>query len=154
MDKTDLDILRILKKNSRENLATIADRLNISKATASRRIAKLESSGAISSYSLNINYSDLGIIKSLISIQIEGTAIDEVIEPIKSFPEIATISKVFGDYSLICEAYTKSVDELYQLVQERVVKLPKIRNVDVSIIIATESSNFDPGLDILIRNAP
>ncbi len=154
MDVTDIEILKILKRNSRENLANIADRLGISKATASRRIAKLESSGIISSYSLNVNYSDLGIIRSLISIQIEGTSINEVVEPIKSFPEIAAVSKVFGDYSLICEAYTKSVDELYQLIQERVVKLPNIKNVDVSIIIATDTSNFTPDLDILLRNTP
>jgi transcriptional regulator, asnC family len=154
MDKIDVEILKILKKNSRENLATIADRLGISKATASRRIAKLESSGAISSYSLNINYSDLGIIRSLISIQIEGTFVNEVIDPIRSFPEIAAVSKVFGDYSLICEAYTRSVDELYQLIQERIVKLPNIRNVDVSIIISTEASHFTPDLDILVKNSP
>ena len=151
MDKTDVDILRVLKKNSRENLAIIAADLGISKATASRRIAKLEKSGIISSYSLCINYNDLGIIRSLISIQVNGTSLSEVIDPIKSYPEIASVSRVFGDYSLICEAYTKSVDELYQLIQERLVKLPNIRNVDVSIIITTDSSDSAPDLEILMK---
>ena len=90
----------------------------------------------------------------MISIQIEGTFVNEVIDPIRSFPEIAAVSKVFGDYSLICEAYTRSVDELYQLIQERIVKLPNIRNVDVSIIISTEASHFTPDLDILVKNSP
>jgi len=72
-------------------------------------------------------------------------------EELKKFDEIQNIFKVFGDHSLICEVYTKSVDSLYDLIQSRILKVASIQNVEVDILIEKISLNPDAELDMLSK---
>src|SRR5512137_2405830 len=115
MDVTDLKILKILREDSRESLANIADKLNISKATVSRRISRMESEGYISGYTIQTNSSRLGLMRAMIGLEVIGPSVNSTIEELRKFKEIEYIHKVFGDHSLLCEVYTRSVDSLYDL---------------------------------------
>ncbi len=55
MDLIDLEILRMLRRNARENLGTIGDQLGVSKATVSRRISRLEEEGYVNAYTMQVN---------------------------------------------------------------------------------------------------
>ena len=72
LDKKDVEILKMLKVDSRTPMGVIGDKLDISKATVSRRVASMEETGTITKYSLDIDYSALGIMKSLVMMQIVG----------------------------------------------------------------------------------
>ncbi|MEM2943835.1 MAG: Lrp/AsnC family transcriptional regulator [Methanomassiliicoccales archaeon] len=143
MDKLDVEILRILRANSRESLGNIAERLGVSKATVSRRISRMEREGYISGYTTIMNLSRMGVMRALIFLEVVGSAINSVIEELKKFDEIEYIHKVFGDHSLICEVYTRSVDNLYQLIQGKILTIPQIHNVEVDILIERISLNPD-----------
>jgi DNA-binding Lrp family transcriptional regulator len=149
MDETDLNIMKILKTDSRIGLGVIAERLGISKATVSRRISKMEEGDLISGYTLVTNSTKLGLMRAIIGVDVSGPSLTEVIEELKKFDEIQNIYKVFGDHSLICEVYTKSVDSLYDLIQSRILKVPSIQNVEVDILIEKISPNPDAELDML-----
>lgn len=150
MDEMDLKILKLLRENSRQNLGTIAEVINTSKATVSRRIAKLEREGYISAYTLTTNSTKLGLMRAMIGIEVSGTSIDAAIQELRSFDGIQYIYKVFGDHSLICEIYTKSVDSLYEIIQSKILKIPGIQNVEVDILIERISLNPDAELDMLL----
>ena len=75
MDETDLKILRILRENSRESLGVIAEKVGTSKATVSRRITRLEQDGFISSYTLTMNSSKLGLMRAMIGIEFNGPSV-------------------------------------------------------------------------------
>ncbi|QLH74179.1 MAG: Lrp/AsnC family transcriptional regulator [Methanomassiliicoccales archaeon] len=153
MDELDLKILRMLRENSRQSLGVIAEKTGTSKATVSRRISRLEKEGYISSYTLTTNLSKLGLMRALIGIGVSGNLIDHAIEELRKFEEIQTIYKVFGDHSLICEVYTKSVDLLYELIQSKILKISGIQNVEVDILIERLVLNPDAELDMLASNA-
>lgn len=148
MDLTDISILKRLKANSRDSLGNIAEELNISKATVSRRLSRIEAEGFISGYSLNTNPAKLGLMKGLVSLQVTGTAVNSVIDELKKYPEIESVMKVFGDHSLLCSIYTTSVDSLYDLIQARILKIPGINNVEVDIMIDNVSINPNAELDM------
>jgi len=143
MDEVDLKILRILRENSRDSLGKISEELGISKATVSRRLARMEQEGYIAGYSIITNPSRLGLMKGMISLQVVGTAVNGVIEQLKENKEIESVMRVFGDHGLICEVYTKSVDSLYALIQDRILKIPNVHNVEVDIVIDRMSMNPD-----------
>ena len=149
MDLTDIAILECLKANSRDSLGNIAEELNISKATVSRRLTRMEAEGYISGYSLSVNPSKLGLMKALVAIQVTGTAVNSVIEELKKNPEIESVMRVFGDHSLLCTIYTTSVDSLYELIQTRILKIPSINNVEVDIVIDSLNVNPHAELDLI-----
>ena len=56
---------------------------------------------------------------------------------------------MFGDHSLICRAYASSVDALYNLIQERILKIPNVHNVEVDIMIDRSPMNPYAPMDIM-----
>lgn len=148
MDITDLRILKCLKDNSRESLGKIAEDLEISKATVSRRVTRMEEEGYIAGYCLSTNPSRFGLMKAMVSLQVTGTAVNSVIDELRKYPEIESVMRVFGDHSLLCHIYTTSVDSLYELIQSRLLKIPNIHNVEVDIIIDRMDINPNAELDM------
>ena len=134
IDDKDVEILEMLRKDSRTSMGSIGIDLGISKATVSRRIAKLEDEKIIINHSLEIDPSKLDILKSLLYLQVDKQ-VSGVIDILRKFESVRHIYKSFGDHNLIVELYTKSVDELYELIQEQVLPIPSIQNVQVDVIV-------------------
>lgn len=149
MDITDLKILRMLRDDSRESMGSMATKLGISKATVSRRISKMESDDLISGYTVVTNTSRLGLMRAIIGLEVVGPSINAVIDELRKLEEIEFIHKVFGDHSLLCEVYTKSVDSLYDLIQNRILKVSNIQNVEVDILIEKIAMNPNAELDLI-----
>ena len=62
MDETDLNILKMLRDNSRESLGKISEVLGISKATVSRRLSRIEQEGFITGYTIIPNPNRMGLM--------------------------------------------------------------------------------------------
>jgi len=153
MDLIDLQILRMLRKNARENLGTIGDELGVSKATVSRRISRLEQDGYVNAYTMQVNTGKMGLMRGLIGLQVVGTPLSVVIDELKKFPGIQYVYKVFGDHSLICEVYATSVDSLYDLIQDKIVNIPNVQRVEVDILIERMPINEDAMFDLALPMA-
>lgn len=150
MDATDLEILRMLRKNARENLNVIAEQLQVSKATVSRRISRLEKEGYINAYTMQLNTTKVGLMRALIGLQVVGAPLSAVIEELKKYPGIQHVFKVFGDHSLVCEVYSTSVDSLYDLIQDKIVNIPSVQRVEVDILIERIPMNDDAMFDLAL----
>lgn len=152
----DIEILRMLRSNARESFGNIAERLGISKATVSRRIARLEVEGYIGGYTTHVNPARMGLMRALISLEVVGSAINTVIDELRKFSEIEFVHKVFGDHSLVCEVYTRSVDNLYLLIQGKILAIPNIHNVEVDILVERMSLNPSADLDMIspVKTSP
>lgn len=153
MDLVDLRILKMLRKNARENLGTIADALGVSKATVSRRISRLEQDGYVNAYTMQVNTGKIGLMRALIGLQVVGSPLSAVIDELKKFPGIQYVYKVFGDHSLICEVYSTSVDNLYDLIQDKIVNIPSVQRVEVDILIERIPINEDAMFDLAMPMA-
>jgi|GEM_PF-416621 len=147
-DIKDIEILKMLRIDSRTPMGVIGDAMNISKATVSRRIAKMENDGIITNYSLSLDANKIGLMKSMVMLQIISNPVSVVIEQLKPIKEIRNIYKSFGDHHLVCEIYTKSVDELYELIQTKLLKMPSVRNVEVDILVEKIPHNINADLEI------
>ena len=146
LDKKDIEILKMLRVDSRTPMGIIGDKLDISKATVSRRVASMEEDGTITKYSLDIDLTSMGVMKSLVALQIVGSPATVIIEQLKGYEEIGHIYKTFGDHNLICEVYTHNVDELYEMIQTKMLKMPSVRNVEVDILL--EGVHMDEKADL------
>ncbi|MDD7424771.1 MAG: Lrp/AsnC family transcriptional regulator [Candidatus Methanomethylophilaceae archaeon] len=148
LDVKDIEILKALKVDSRRPMGVIGDEINISKATVSRRVAKMEEDGYIRGYTLDVDVGKMGLMKSLVSIQIVGSPVSVIIEQLRSYTEISTVYKAFGDHNIVCEVFTRNVDELYEMIQSKLLKMPSVRNVEVDILVESIPLNVNADLDL------
>ena len=148
LNSKDVEILKSLRADCRKPMGLVGEEVGVSKATVSRRVSKLEEDGFIKGYDLNVDSSKLGIMKSLVLIQIVGSPVSIVIEQLQGYREISTIYKAFGDHNIICVVYSRSVDELYEMIQTKLLKMPSVRNVEVDILV--EEMRVNPNSDLEI----
>ncbi len=152
LDRKDVEVLKMLRKDSRTPMGIVGDKLGISKATVSRRVASMEADGMISKYSLDVDISSLGVMKSLVMMQIVGSPASIIIEQLKEYEEIGHIYKTFGDHNLVCEVYTHNVDELYEMIQTKMLKMPSVRNVEVDILLEGMDMNENADLKLFEKS--
>jgi len=135
MDSKDIEILEMLRRDSRTSMGQIGESLKISKATVSRRVAKLEEDKVITDNSLEIDPSKLNVVKSLLCLQVRGSSVSFVIDDLSKYEEVRYIYKSFGDHHLVCEVYTKNVEDLYEMIQSRILKNQSVRSIEVNILV-------------------
>ena len=148
LDKKDIEILKMLRVDSRTPMGIIGDKLDISKATVSRRLASMEEDKTIKKYSLEIDLTSMGVMKSIVAMQIVGSPATVIIEQLRGYEEIGHIYKTFGDHNLVCEVYTHNVDELYEMIQTKMLKMPSVRNVEVDILLEGVDMNENADLKL------
>jgi Lrp/AsnC family transcriptional regulator for asnA, asnC and gidA len=152
LNSKDVEILKALRNDCRKPMGLVGESVGISKATVSRRVSKLEEDGIIKSYDLNVDSNKLGIMKSLVFMQIVGSPAGVVIEQLQAYKEIATIYKSFGDHNIVCVMYTRSVDELYDVIQTKLLKMPSVRNVEVDILLEGMDMNENADLKLFEKS--
>jgi DNA-binding Lrp family transcriptional regulator len=143
LDETDIQILKLLRRDSRQSLGKMAESIGISKATISRRITRMEENEIISGYTVMTNVSKMGVMRALLFLNVSGASLSKIVEDMRKYKEVEFIHKLFGDHSLLCEVYVATVDDLYQLIQDHIIKIPGIQNVEVDILIDRIDMNPD-----------
>lgn len=144
LDHRDIEILKSMKSDSRKPMGTVGENQGISKATVSRRVARLEEEGVIRGYCLDIDHGKIGVMKSLVAVQIMGVSVSVVLDNLKDQKEIGYVYKSFGDHHFVFEMYTRNVDDLYDFIQAKLLKMPAVRNVEVDILVERFSVNENP----------
>lgn len=148
LDPKDVEILKKLRRDSRTPLGEIGKELGMSKATVSRRVAKMEADGLISRYTVGLEHSKLGIFKCIVSLQIVGSPVVTVTDRLREYEEIRNIYKTFGDHNVVCEMYCSTIEEVYETVQTKIMKMPAVKYVEVDILIEDTKIYNDADLNI------
>ncbi|MBN2155696.1 MAG: Lrp/AsnC family transcriptional regulator [Candidatus Lokiarchaeota archaeon] len=100
-----MDILKVLERDARISYRKISQELDISVGTVHNRILKLKENGIIQGYLLALNENKLNFkLKAVISLEITGTKIREIMEKLSKYPEVTNAYSISGNISaiLIC----------------------------------------------------
>ena len=62
IDKIDLDILKNLSSNAKISFTDLASKILVSPSTVHVRVKKMEDAGIIKNFTINIDYSMLGLL--------------------------------------------------------------------------------------------
>ncbi|GHI01353.1 Lrp/AsnC family transcriptional regulator [Neobacillus kokaensis] len=133
LDKTDLLILEELSMNSRITMKELGEKVHLTAPAASARVAKLEDSGIIEGYTININQEKLGFhIHAFITIITQNTYHQPYLSFVKTQVEyIINNYKISGDGCYILECKFPSNELMNQFLEE----LNEHANYKLSIII-------------------
>lgn len=135
IDSIDVKILNSLIENGRVAITKVARALSISNVATQQRVTKLEKSGVIRGYSVDIDYTKLGYTTvAYIGIFLEKAKnYESVIEEMKSVPEILEAHFTTGNYSIFAKIIAKDNAHLMQVLNNQIQKLDGISRTETFI---------------------
>ena len=132
-DKIDWKILELLQENARYSMAEIGRKVGLSASAVAERIQKLEESGIIEGYTVNVNKSLLGYpLSAYISISLSNINFKPFIKELESFSELEHCSRVTGNDCLIMRFNLKDSKHLEEIID----RLAKFGNPSTMVILS------------------
>ena len=109
LDKTDLQLLKILQENGRISIKELAQRVHLSPTPVFDRVRRLESSGVIERYTTVLNAAKLGqgfLVFCSVKLRRMGKDIaHDFVERIKDIPEVAECYNISGEFDYLLKIY-------------------------------------------------
>jgi DNA-binding Lrp family transcriptional regulator len=137
LDDTDRDLIALLRKDARTNVATLAAKLGVSRGTVTNRLRKLEDEHVIVGYSVRLRPdAEPDRIRAWMGVLVDGNQTGAVKASLLGEPGVAALHDTNGRWDLLAELQAGSNAEL-SAVLERVRLIKGIANTETSILLAT-----------------
>ena len=136
-DSVDRQILKILRLDGRASIRDIAEKLEVSPATVSRKIKRMEENNIIKAYVSIIEDDEIGKgSRAVLLVRTSGEkGQSDVIRKISEMEDICNVFLTMGNYDLILTACTISESELYNIIK-RIRVLEGVLWVDFASIVS------------------
>ena len=137
MDETDQQLLSLLRKDARTSVATLAQKLGVSRGTVSNRVTKLEDAGIIVGYTVRLkpDAQPTGI-GAWMSVAVAGNETRSVIASLLGEPGVASLHDTNGRWDLLAVLRASNLAELSQIL-ERIRLVRGISSTETSIHLQT-----------------
>lgn len=143
MDDMDRAIVAHLRKNGRATNQQIADRLNLTAATVSSRIRRMEESDTLRVVAVS-DFSAHGYNVLLeVAIEVDGRPASQVAEELAKLPQVFAAHIVTGRYDIDILVALHDFDELSDLLLNKLAKIRGIRSMVPAIAIEVVKYEFD-----------
>lgn len=137
LDDTDRQLIALLRRDARLPLATLADKLGVSRGTVANRLRKLEDAQVIVGYTVQLQPEAVSDhIRAWMWVLVEGNQSRAVIASLLGEPGVVSLHDTNGRWDLLAELRADSMAELSRLL-ERVRLTAGIRNTETSILLTS-----------------
>jgi len=137
IDKTDVEILRVLEKNSRLSLRKIAKKIGVSVATVMHRINRLEKEGVIRKYVALLDYDKLGYeLEAVISVDVAKGKLFEVERKIATDPNVTAVYDITGHFDVVVIARFKTRKALDSFIK-KIQTYDFVEKTETAIVLNT-----------------
>jgi len=141
LDRYDARILSALQRNGRLSVVELAESIGLSPTPCARRIKALESSGAIEGYAAVLNPARIGLaVLAMVQVKLTEHTDETVARFEREIEQIDEVTKCFamtGAYDFILEVYGKDLDALSNVVLKKLIRVPNVRDMQSSVVLAT-----------------
>ncbi|MEW9617487.1 Lrp/AsnC family transcriptional regulator [Shinella sp. S4-D37] len=133
----DRELLAILSENAREQTATIARKLGLSRTTVQAKIDRLERDGVIAGYGVKLSDAyESGMVKAHVLITIAPKTLARITTELRAISAVRTLHSVSGSFDLIAVVEAASIAELDHLI-DRIGAIDGVERTLSSIILST-----------------
>lgn len=116
---SNLELLKLLRGNSRISFVDIARHFHVSETAVRKRVKKLEEEGIIRKYTIEIDPKKIGMnIDSLIGIDTLPEKYIQTIEKLREMEEVITLCSSSGDHMILIECWFENSKELAKFVKK------------------------------------
>jgi Lrp/AsnC family leucine-responsive transcriptional regulator len=136
LDATDRRLLEVLSVDGRLSVATLAERIGISRAATYTRLDALRDSGVIEGYSVRVNPARVGLgITALVLVSGQQPAWRSLRRRLVSMPEVEYCAFTTGEYDALLVVRVPDVETLRDVVLERLQASEEIRATQTIFVL-------------------
>ncbi|WP_129661518.1 Lrp/AsnC family transcriptional regulator [Rothia uropygialis] len=140
MAKTsDLDrrLIAALRKDGRASIAALAQELDVSRATVTKRIDSLSARGIIVGFSVRVrDYAEASQVRAISLIEVEGRTTDHVIDELRGLPEILALHTTNGGWDLVAELQCVDLQD-FDAVLKSIRGISGVVNSETSLLLSS-----------------
>jgi Lrp/AsnC family transcriptional regulator for asnA, asnC and gidA len=130
LDKTDLQILDILRKDGRAPFAEIASQLKVSPGMIRQRYNRLVTQGYLKVVAIT-NPVHRGLkTMALIGVRTDGNQMLKVAEKISKLKEVVYLVVVSGRYDIMIEVFCRDHEDLLDFITEKLYGIEGVRETE------------------------
>ncbi|WP_204115075.1 AsnC family transcriptional regulator [Shimia biformata] len=143
LDDTDRALISLLSENARTPVSLLARRLKLARTTVQARIERLESSGAISGYTLRLGEIARPRIRATALVSIELRTGPTVLARLKSLPAVEAVHTVSGRFDLLVQIAADTTAELDDTL-DRIGEAKGVKSSESLIHLSTKLDRVRP----------
>jgi Lrp/AsnC family transcriptional regulator, leucine-responsive regulatory protein len=145
VDALDLALLRALATDARQSQRALARQIEMSPPAVADRLARLERSGAIRGYRVDVDWAALGypVVVYLAVTAGPGMDLSDIIKAIQSLPEAQDMSVVTGGLDLLVRLRVRDHAHLRELLLAEIFQINGVQRTETFLSLAdVEPDNF------------
>jgi len=120
----------------------VAKQIGISDATVHIRVRRLIADGLIKKFTISVDNDMLGYDHlAFMGINIEPGFADEVTEGLLKIDEVLEIHEMHGRFDLILKIRAKDLDQMREIVVNKIRKLPRILETELMTVLKTRKED-------------
>ncbi|WP_449404596.1 HTH-type transcriptional regulator Lrp [Haloferax mucosum] len=148
-ENLDAKLINALLGDGRASLRSLAEELDVSVTTVSNHLRDLEDEGVIEGYTPRVNYDALGYdVTAVIQLKVEGSALPEITERLRTEKQMISVYEVTGDYDIIAIGKFRDTDGMNTQIKKLLTDAD-IRESNTSVVLnaVTENEQFELDVD-------
>ena len=148
IDDVNLKIIDILNKDSSTPFVNIAKQIGVSDATIHIRVRRMITAGIINKFTISVDNGLLGYDHlAFMGINIEPGSADSIISDLSTIDEVLEIHEMHGRFDLLLKIRAKDLEQMRDIVENKVRKLPHILETELMTVLKTEKEEQMISLD-------
>ena len=133
----------------------VAKQIGISDATVHIRVRRLIADGLIKKFTISVDNNMLGYDHlAFMGINIEPGFADEVTEGLLKIDEVLEIHEMHGRFDLILKIRAKDLDQMREIVVNKIRKLPRILETELMTVLKTRKEDQRVSLKKEVHDIP
>ncbi|WP_135853518.1 HTH-type transcriptional regulator Lrp [Halorussus salinus] len=148
-ENLDAKLVNALLGDGRASLRSLAEDLDVSVTTVSNHLNDLEEQGIIDGYTPKVDYDALGYdVTAIIQLKVEGNALADVTDNLRSHDQMISVYEVTGDYDIIAVGKFADTDGMNRGIKT-LLNDPDIKESNTSVVLnaASEHQQFELDID-------
>ena len=134
-DPTDRRLLAELRRDARQSVSALAQRLGLSRATVRTRLDRLTETGIIARFTVELSSAeDLAQVRAVVLIQLEGSMSRQVIRALGDMAEIVDLHSTNGAWDLVARLECASLRHFDQALR-RIREVKGVTNSESCLLL-------------------
>lgn len=135
----ELELLRILQKNSRFDIRELTERLNMSRTSVYERIRKLENEGYIKNYVALVDHKKVGLnFTVIVNVSLNTQRIEyveEFLAKVSDHDEIMEAYITGGIFDVVLKVVVRDPDAFNEFVTKKLSIIPHISKIQSTFVM-------------------
>lgn len=136
LDDTDRQIVSELQADGRQSVAELAGRVNVSRATAYQRLARLQDTGVIRRFTVEVDAKKLGLpVAALVLVNVVQHAWRGVGDRLRHLPGVEWLALSTGSFDYVLLVRAPDIDHLRDVILEGLQSMPEIQSAQTLLLL-------------------